>query len=65
MQEQEQEQAMTAGPTSLPKSEEELKAMVYRWLLSHGQAVGIVLGVVLVGMLALNQTENIEASFRM
>jgi len=59
------EQALAAAATSLPKSEEEFKAKVYSWLLSHGQAGGIVLGVVVVGVVFLTQAQNIQATISM
>jgi hypothetical protein len=56
---------MAARPISLPQNEEELKARVSSSLLRHGPAGGIVLGALVVGVVLLSQTQNIESDKRL
>ena len=58
-------QALAAGPISLPKNEEELKARVSSSLLRHGPVGGIVLGALVVGVMLLSQAQNIESAKRL
>ncbi|MFM9047142.1 MAG: NB-ARC domain-containing protein, partial [Cyanobium sp.] len=60
-----QEQAFSAATTTLPKNEDELKTTITGWILSHGQAGGVALLVVLVAVVLLSQAQNIEAAKRL
>lgn len=50
---------------SLPTSQVELKELVSRWLLRHGQGGAIALGLAVLFWVLLTQLQNIEAGFRM
>ncbi|MFN9629578.1 MAG: NB-ARC domain-containing protein, partial [Cyanobacteriota bacterium] len=57
--------ATTPASPSLPTSQVELKELVSRWLLRHGQGGAMALGLAVLFWVLLTQLQNIEAGFRM